>query len=238
MKFKRIDVDTVRCLISEDELLERGLEVEDFLQNDGKAEEFLREILSQAAEEVGYRIKGGNISIQVSVLPDHVLALTFSESQDAGIASMLEHLKSAVEHLSQNVKAEARKAGMNEHAVNSEAERLGASDLLSAGNQEGVAGNKFAYQLVFDSLDIFGRYCEAVWLEVPVENSLYKLEQEDAYYLLMKKGMMTDKQLCRLLGASLEFASGIYAAGALEAFVREHGIALLEENAIQKMQRL
>ncbi len=238
MKFKRIDVDTVRCLISEEELLEHGLEVEDFLQNDGKAEEFLREILSQAAEEVGYRIKGGNISIQVSVLPDHVLALTFSESQDAGIASMLEHLKSAVEHLSQNVRAEARKAGMDEQALNPETGRKGASDLLPLGNQEGVPANKLDYQLAFESLDVFGKYCEAVWLEVPVENSLYKLEQEDTYYLLMKKGIMTDKQLCRLLGASLEFASGIYAAGALEAFVREHGIALLEENAIQKMQAL
>lgn len=218
--------------------MERGLEVEDFLGNDGKTEEFLREILSQAAEEVGYRIKGGNISIQVSVLPDHVLALTFSESQDAGIAGMLEHLKSAVEHLSQNVKEEARKAGMNEQALNSGTRRKGASDLLSAGNQEGVSANGLEYQLAFESLDAFGKYCEAVWLEVPVENSLYKLEQEDTYFLLMKRGIMTDKQLCRLLGASLEFASGIYSTGALEAFVREHGVALLEENAIQRMQEL
>lgn len=235
MKFKRINVDTVRCLISEEELWEHGLEVEDFLQNDGKAEEFLREIISQAAEEVGYKIKGGNISIQVSVLPDHVLALTFSEKPDAGIMNMLEHLKSAVEHLSQNVKEEALKAGVGEQPLSAE----GNSGAVPIGDSGGIsAGSRINYQICFDSLDIFGEYCRSVLLEVPVENSLYKLEGENAYFLLMKKGPMTDKQLCRLLGASLEFASGIYSNDAIYAYIEEHGAALIEENAIQKMQEL
>lgn len=235
MKFKRINVDTVRCLISEEELWEHGLEVEDFLQNDGRAEEFLREIISQAAEEVGYKIKGGNISIQVSVLPDHVLALTFSEKPDAGIMNMLEHLKSAVEHLSQNVKEEALKAGVGGPSLSAEGD-TGALPIGDSG--EISAGSRMDYQICFDSLDIFGEYCRSVLLEVPVENSLYKLEGENSYFLLMKKGTMTDKQLCRLLGASLEFASGIYSNDAIYAYIKEHGIALIEENAIQKMQEL
>lgn len=235
MKFKRINVDTVRCLISEEELWEHGLEVEDFLQNDGKAEEFLREIISQAAEEVGYKIKGGNISIQVSVLPDHVLALTFSEKPDAGIMNMLEHLKSAVEHLSQNVKAEAQKAGVGEQSA-AAAGTPGGFPIGDSG--ENLTESRMDYQICFDSLDIFGEYCRSVLLEVAVENSLYKLESENAYFLLLNKGQMTDKQLCRLLGAALEFASGIYSNDAVNAYIREHGVALIEENAIQNMQEL
>lgn len=235
MKFKRINVDTVRCLISEEELWEHGLEVEDFLQNDGKAEEFLREIISQAAEEVGYKIKGGNISIQVSVLPDHVLALTFSEKPDAGIMNILEHLKSAVEHLSQNVKSETLDTGEGGQPSAPE----GNPGVLPIGEAGGIsAGSRMDYQICFDSLDIFGEYSRSVMLEVPVENSLYKLEGEDAYFLLMKRGTMTDKQLCRLLGASLEFASGIYSNDAIYAYIKEHGVAVIEENAIQKMQEL
>ena len=66
MRFKRIDVDTVRCIISEEELMENGLEVDDFLQNDGRTESFLRKIISMAEEEVGYKVQGGNITIQVA----------------------------------------------------------------------------------------------------------------------------------------------------------------------------
>ena len=96
MRFKRIDVDTVRCIISEEELMENGLEVDDFLQNDGRTESFLRKIISMAEEEVGYKVQGGNITIQVAVLPEHTLALTFSEKPELGISNMLENLKSAV----------------------------------------------------------------------------------------------------------------------------------------------
>lgn len=98
--------------------------------------------------------------------------------------------------------------------------------------------SRMDYQICFDSLDIFGEYCRSVLLEVAVENSLYKLESENAYFLLLNKGQMTDKQLCRLLGAALEFASGIYSNDAVNAYIREHGVALIEENAIQNMQEL
>lgn len=79
-----------------------GLEVDDFLQNDGRTESFLRKIISMAEEEVGYKVQGGNITIQVAVLPEHTLALTFSEKPELGISNMLENLKSAVESLVKN----------------------------------------------------------------------------------------------------------------------------------------
>ena len=68
------------------------LPVDDFLQNDGRTESFLRKIISMAEEEVGYKVQGGNITIQVAVLPEHTLALTFSEKSELGISNMLENL--------------------------------------------------------------------------------------------------------------------------------------------------
>lgn len=230
MKFKRINVDTVRCLISEEELWANGLEVEDFLQNDGKTEEFLRKIISLAAQEVGYKIRGGNLSIQVSVLPDHVLALTFSEKQDIGLVNMLEYLKHAMENFSQNVREEAQ---------NEENKTVQTDSGANDGAQRDLPEESRAdYQICFDSLDAFEAYSKSVMVEVPVANCLYKLESENSYFLLLQKESMTDKQLCRLLGASLEFASAIYSNSAIEAFIREHGVELIAQEAIQRMQNL
>lgn len=226
MKFKRIDVDTVRCLISEEELFENGLEVDDFLQNSEKTEDFLRKILARAAEEVGYRIQGGNISIQVAVLPDHVLALTFSEKPDHGIMNMLDHLKHAVDAISQNVqeRKEASEDVVPERNVQEE------RAMKMVGRPE--------YQLSFDSLEQVIQYCRNVLLELPVDSDLYKLEERNIYFLFIRKDQMTDKQICRLLGAALEFATGVYADRGLEAYVKEHGELLIGKNAMFQLQNV
>ena len=59
MKFKRIDTETVRCLISEEELSENGLVLDDFFNNKGKTEEFVRRVIAMAEQEVDYRVQGG-----------------------------------------------------------------------------------------------------------------------------------------------------------------------------------
>lgn len=253
MKFKRINVDTVRCLITEEELTQKGLEVEDFLANDGKTEGFLREIINKAEEEVGYKVQGGNISVQVSVLPEHVVALTFSEKAGDGIINMLENLKSAVDNLSKNVKQEAGKQDVDQ---GTEQQKMEGNRNDSENNQKeeqsstipfaGLTGKnnclvkegRLNYQIQFDSLDTFLAYCNAIRLEMPVENSLYKLPKENVYFLLMKKEPMDDRQICRLLSASLEFNSGIFSHNGMMAYILEHGECLIPENAIQKIQEM
>lgn len=231
MKFKRINIDTVRCLISQDELTANGLEVENFLQNDSKAEAFLRKVISMAEEEVGYKVKGGNISIQVSVLPENVVALTFSEKQDKNMANILENLKSVVENLSKNVNADENKeeAGETESPPH----------LRSAEWEDEIPG--FSHtdcQIMFSSLDKIEQYCKSIFLELPVESSIYRLRRELSYFLLLKKEPMDDKQYCKLLSAALEFADSVYAHNAVRAYILEHGECIIEERAIQMMQEI
>ena len=40
---------------------------------------------------------------------------------------------------------------------------------------------------------------------------------------MLEKGELSDKQLCRLLSASLECADDIYAHGPTRAYIMEHG---------------
>lgn len=285
MRFKRIDVDTVRCIISEEELMENGLEVDDFLQNDGRTESFLRKIISMAEEEVGYKVQGGNITIQVAVLPEHTLALTFSEKPELGISNMLENLKSAVESLVKNApdienlkqaaKGLANQDNTDEDIADSKEQKYAAAGAFSEENSAtdaaketsddgNVAGTQpeqsdsktedstekqqstggFAlkdrnfYQLCFADMERVIRYAKGVRLELPMKSSLYYLTREDAYYLLFEKGELNDKQLCRLLSASLEFADDIYAHGPTRAYIMEHGKCILPEQALEHLQEI
>ena len=81
-------------------------------------------------------------------------------------------------------------------------------------------------------------YAKGVRLELPMKSSLYYLTREDAYYLLLEKGELSDKQLCRLLSASLEFADDIYAHGPTQAYIMEHGKCILPEQALEHLQEI
>lgn len=236
MKFKRIDVETVRCLVSEEELNENGLNMDDFLESGQKTEDFLRKIVTLAQEEVGYKVPGGSMSVQASILPNRVLSLTLSEKSN-GILDVLKNLKNMVTKLSEAVQSD------DTEAFRAILEALGATDTrerIGQTPENPTAGGrvKAAYQLEFDSFDKILRYAESVYLEVPVDNLVYHLPRNGRYYLVIQKGRLTEDQMCRLLSAALDFALAIYSDTALLAYLDEHGEKIIAEEAIQTIQRL
>lgn len=236
MKFKRIDVETVRCLVSEEELQENGLDMDDFLKNGEKTEDFLRKIVSLAEEEVGYKVPGGSLSVQASILPNHVLSLTLSEKQN-GILDILRNLKNAVSKLSAAVKDDDTEAFRNI------LEAMGATDTREriGTRQEDPSGKspvKEFYQVEFDNFENVLKYASAAHLPMPFNNVIYKLERTGKYYLVIQKGRLNDDQMCKLLSAALDFAHAIYSDVALLAYLDEHGERIVKENAIQVLQSL
>ena len=52
MKFTRINKDTVNCIITEDDLDEQGIKLEDLFERKKEAMDFLHEVVERASEEV------------------------------------------------------------------------------------------------------------------------------------------------------------------------------------------
>ncbi len=220
MKFKRIDVETVRCLVSEEELQENGLNMEDFLKNGEKTECFLRKIVSMAEEEVGYRVPGGSLSVKATILPNRVLSLTLSEKQNQGILDILKNLKNAVSRLSEAMQeAEEEEKKVQDTALTELA-------------------RKNAYQVEFLKMENLMQYASAVFLAVPVDNVVYRLDRNGRYYLVIQKGRLSEEQVCRILSAALEFCEAIYSDTALMAYLDEHGEKILEGSALQILQNI
>lgn len=234
MKFKRIDVETVRCLISEEELEQNGLNMDDFLQNGDKTEDFLRKIVSLAQEEVGYRIPGGSLSVQASILPNHVLSLTLSEKKGQSILDILRNLKNAMTRLSEAVEND------DTEAFREILEAMGATDtqqrLGESGSLKSVV--KSSYQIEFDSFDHLLHYADSTMVDDAAANVVYYLRKTGQYYLVIHKGRMNDDQMCRLLSAALDFSRAIYSDASLLAFLDEHGEKILSQDALQTLRSL
>ena len=96
MKFERVDDKTVRCFISNEELEDYQIDYKDFVLRSEKAREVVRDIIEQAAEEVGYKPPKFAFDMSIMMMPDQGLVLTFSESDpldEKNGGRLMEYLK-------------------------------------------------------------------------------------------------------------------------------------------------
>ncbi len=92
MEFKRINKDTVTCIITEDDMDEQGIKLEDLFEKKKEAMEFLHEVMRRAEEEVDYKPTGSFMPLQITVLPDHSISLTLSENASTSFSEILKNL--------------------------------------------------------------------------------------------------------------------------------------------------
>ena len=71
-----------------------------------------------------------------------------------------------------------------------------------------------------------------------MNSELYLLEDENVYCLILRRGKMDEKQICRIMSASIEFMDAVSAQEGQVAYIREHGKCILTDHAISQMQRL
>ncbi len=219
MRFKRISTDTVRCIVTEDELEANGLAMDDFLSNDGRTEEFLRKMITLAEQETGFKVQGGPMTIQVAVLPENTLALTFSEKQGGNLMELLEGLRSAMSNLSEAVNEKARQR--SEQAVI-------------------PVEQKDAYLLEFSDIRSLQDFCislvQGIEEQFQMDSGLYRLRDEGVYCLILQRGAMGEKEVCQIMAASLEFMDAVSAEESQLAYIMEHGECVLPERAITTLQ--
>lgn len=79
MRIERVDEKTVKCFLSNEELEEYQIDYKDFVLRSDKAREVVQEIIEHAAEEVGYKPPRFAFDLQIMMLPDQGLILTFSD---------------------------------------------------------------------------------------------------------------------------------------------------------------
>ena len=172
-------------------------------------------VMSKAEEEVGFKVQGGPMTVQVAVLPEHTMALTFSEKQPGSFMELLEGLKSAMAQLGEGIE-EAKRASKS------------------------TANETYDQSLIyFENLDEAIAFCKGVGASVADEyglkSHLYQLTSEGGYYIVVEREAMDDKHLCRIMTVSAEFMDGISTTASHLAYLQEHGKCLIEDNAVNAL---
>lgn len=230
MKYKKINEATVQCIISEEDMEEYGLTLADIFERNEKGEGFLRDVVERAHDEVGYKLSGDNIAMQITPIRDEGLVITFSDEGPAGFQHMLEHIKEVltgmVPETIKEISGDSKERGYEELS-----ERDLQPDRYSENDIEG------GYCIfAFVSMDNILRYCMTFPTKAAVKTQLFKME--DVYYLVLRKQRISHRDFNKLCVRTTEF--GILAAASEEEFyyLEEHAECLIADKAVNKLQNV
>lgn len=224
MRIERIDDKTVKCFLSNEELEQYDIDYKDFVLRNEKAKEVVQEIIEQAQEEVGYKPPKFAFDLQIMMLPDQGLLLTFSEKEPDG-EQLVECLKEMKKLLLQT----KEKMGLpsEDTAQKNDAGQKNEEKHRSVKQPDMAV---FAFSRLRNVMD----YAALLPANLRVESELY--EMDDIYFLFLRRGHASQSRYSRACIQAMEFG-GLYTADESRAqHLREQGTCLISEKAVKKLR--
>ncbi len=237
MRIERIDDKTVKCFLSNEELEEYDIDYKDFVLRSDKAREIVQEIMVHAEEEVGYKPPKFAFDLQIMMLPEQGLVLTFSE-KDAEIRDgdqLIECLRE-MKRLLQKTREKVGMIGTGEdQAQGDTAAAQEDSPKDGKGKAEKQRGNHpDVAMFTFSGIGKVMEYAAALPPNLRVESMLY--EMNDFYYLYLSRGRASYERFSRACIQALEFG-GLYTADERQILqLQEHAQCLIAEKAVKKLR--
>ena len=215
MKYKKINDATVQCIVSADDMTAYGLTLSDIFERNERGEEFLRDIIERAHEEVGYQINNGNIAMQITPLKDDGLVVTFTDEGPTAFKEMLQNLKEVLQEFS------AELAGQEEHAKAQQTEK---------------EFDENRRMFVFHTMHQTMQYAATIPNTYSVKSHLYK--EGEAYYLVLEKNRLSYKMFNKISAQAVEFGNLIAVCEERMQYLEEHGECLIRDRAVSKLRKI
>ena len=224
MKIERVDERTVKCFLSNEELEEYDIDYKDFILRSEKAREVVQEIIEQAEEQVGYKPPRFAFDLQIMMLPDQGLLLTFSE-KDADFRDG-QQLIECLKEMKQILDRAKDQIGM----ASAEAGRESAPEQPKP---KAVPRPDFAV-FSFSALTNVMNYAAVLPSNLRIDSELY--EMGGSYFLFVRKGCASYERFSRACVQAMEFGS-LYTADEDKTMpIKEHGTCLIETKALRKLR--
>ncbi len=228
MKIERVDDKTVKCFLSNEELEEYNIDYKDFIMRSEKAKEVVQEIIEQAEEEVGYKPPRFAFDLQIMMLPDQGLLLTFSEkdpldSKDG--SQILECLKEMKQVLQKTKEKIGEKQSSSQQLPD---------EGTSVPEQSEVPKRPEEAMFAFRSIGRVMEYASVLPANLRVHSELYVMD--GLYYLYMTKNAASYERYSRACIQAMEFSATFAADEDRLLHLREHGECLIADKALKKLR--
>ena len=230
MRIERVDDKTVKCFLSNEELDEYNIDYKDFVLRSEKAKEIVQEIIIQAEETVGYKPPRYSFDLQIMMLPDQGLVLTFSEREPES-----EPLIECLKEMKRVLQKARERVGMVDNQPGKEQSGSAPAPAEAQAAQTPAPPPKPDFAIfAFTSLRNVMNFAEVLPTNLRMDSALY--EMEDTYYLCLGKGNASYERYSRACVQAMEFGSLQSAEESFLLRLEEHGKCLIQARAIKKLR--
>lgn len=255
MKIERLNENQIRCTLTREDLAERKLKLSELAYGTEKAKSLFREMMQQAAYECGF--EANDIPLMIEAIPmsadSIILIITkvedpeeldtrfakFSQGNSAENSIDLPGALSSVKpegaddilNLFQKIR-DAHKA----LAAKADSENASENETEAADDASLYVELKKIYG--FRHLDDVIHAAHILQDHYQGTNSLYKDPSDGSYHLILNKSSHSPEEFNRICNIISEYGSSLkYSAGS-EAYLSEHGVAIVTEDALQRLSHL
>ncbi len=207
MKFTRLGENEIRCVLSEEELISFGIDLDDILEKNVKSGKFFNEILSRAVLALGEQgaeeIRG--CSAQISVLQDRSISILFHTRKNDIFTEFADKLKEAEEKLRQ------------------------AAALLPE------AEDRSSFIVSFKTIDDAVAFCHAGKGAGHLISRFSKSRKNDEYLLFILRYACDDKEYRKVRMLADEFGHVTESGTAAKAYILENSDMLISDDAFYSL---
>ena len=224
MQYRRIDQDTIQCIVTGEDMNERGLTLGDIFERSERAEGFLRELIEEAHEEIGYELESASVAMQITPVQDDGLIITISNEHSAGLRSFLEHMRDIMEAF-----ASGQLTG-EEHQFAEVSDRSARTYYSDDDQPEDV--RIFEFTSMSNLLD----FAEDGFVAGQVKSMLGMAD--DKYYLVVTKNRCSWKNFNKLSAKAFDYANVIPEVKEKLVYLSEHGEGMIEHGALTALKKI
>lgn len=221
MELRRINEDTVCCILTKEDMQDYGVELEDFLMNKEKTQEILHRIVEQAGEELGFDAGKGMLSLQIMPLPDQGISITFSEKGQLEVADLIEQMKRVLGNLGE---------------VRKELEKKDKSGKKKK-KQDNQKEDTYLRIYEFASIEQAAKFCSYIPAKNKVISQFYKDNQKNTYILVFEKSKLSKQDFANICSKAIEYGKYVSDSPIRAAYMEEHLEHIIEEKAVKMLRK-
>lgn len=231
MQFRKISDTKIHCVISKEEMWEKGIGIDDFLDHREKTEAFLREVLAEAKYELDLKDMGHFFSVQMSVMPEGDVSLVISGERSEGVEGALEEFGKRLQDFKEVMK-EAKKQ-LEQKADETKSPEISEQPQTAERIESTVLDIPIWVRIDTMNRCIF--VAKQLAQKSKMDSALYKYN--DAYYLQLTFRQEAHQVAGTILVVS-EYAGEIFTQQQGGDLLLEHATPILKDNAIETLASL
>lgn len=218
MTIRRVNETTLNCIITQEDLAQNGIRIDDLFERKQSALEFIRDTIRQAARQENFDLHSENTSMRLAVLPDHSVSLTITEDRSKS-ESIRDAVAAAMRSIADNASDTPSESSGHEEVSD---EPLRASD---------------EYLFRFSSMRDLIRCSHMISSRSPVRTDFYR-DEDETNYLIVGRSPLSGSDFEKIVLSCSEFGALLTDNAGAIAHFKEHAALVLERDAADSLSAL